>query len=556
MKLKKPGAKNRKQPTLAIKYKRKAKGREAERKLRKEAKKAKANGTYQKKMKKDPGIPNLWPFKHELLESIKRKKNAMDTSRLENKVAGQPAVNTDVIVPDYHTMLRENAKRARTFDSIQEAGEGAAARGVADNTRKAFFRDLRKVIETSDVLIQVLDARDPNACRCKELEKEITDRGKRVVLVMNKIDLVPQEATVAWLAHLRKDFPTVAFKAAQTSKSGGAKKPVHASTNAEDASAGVLGSAFTVVGAERLLQLLKNYSRVSADKKRQITVGVVGYPNVGKSSVINSLKRSAAVKVGATAGVTRHTQEVQLDSKLTLIDSPGVVFAGNQNDPSVILRNAANVETLDDPIGVVDALLARAPKGAVLRHFCVADFDSVAAFLVQIAKARGKFKKGGAANLEAAARVVLTDWTSGKLRYYCMPPKARGVEDENAALAQEAQVVTSYGQELDIEALFRGEDKEWEGLHTDGKAIAMTSGAFGTIGAEDDEDEAEEMDEDEEGDDDDEDEEDDDDMEEDDDEEDEDDDENESKVMIDEAPKKRKGGGDDYDFGSDWHLPS
>ena len=41
--------------------------------------------------------------------------------------------------------------------------------------------------------------------------------------------------------------------------------------------------------------------------------------------------------------------------------------------------------------------------------------------------------------------------------------QARGVEDENAALAQEAQVVTSYGQELDIEALFRGEDKEWEG---------------------------------------------------------------------------------------------
>merc|ERR1719460_1666201 len=228
----------------------------------------------------------------------------------------------------------------------------------------------------------------------------------------------------------------------------------------------------------------------------------------------------------------RHTQEVQLDSKLTLIDSPGVVFAGNQNDPSVILRNAANVETLDDPIGVVDALLARAPKGAALRHFCVADFDSVAAFLVQIAKARGKFKKGGAANLEAAARVVLTDWTSGKLRYYCMPPKARGVEQENAALAEEAQVVTSYGKELDIEALFRGEASEWEGLHSDGKAIAMTSGSFGTIGAEGNEDDDNEMEEDDEDDDD--------DME-DDDEEDEDDDETEDKVMIDEAPKKRKG---------------
>merc|ERR1711939_1202194 len=135
-------------------------------------------------------------------------------------------------------------------------------------------------------------------------------------------------------------------------------------------------------------------------------------------------------------------------------------------------------------------------------------------------------------------------------RYYCMPPKARGVDDENAALAEEAQVVTSYGKELDIEALFRGESSEWEGLHSDGKAIAMTSGAFGTIGAEGDDDEDEEMDEDEDGEDeedDEEDEDDDDDMEEDDEEEDEDE-ENDDKVMIDEAPKRRKGGGDDYDF--------
>merc|ERR1711939_270472 len=123
-------------------------------------------------------------------------------------------------------------------------------------------------------------------------------------------------------------------------------------------------------------------------------------------------------------------------------------------------------------------------------------------------------------------------------RYYCMPPKARGVDDENAALAEEAQVVTSYDKELDIEALFRGEASEWEGLHSDGKAMAMTSGAFGTIGAEGNEEDDEEMDEGEEDEDD------------DDGEEDEDDDKTEGKVMIDEGPKKRKGG-DDYDSRSD-----
>jgi nuclear GTP-binding protein len=410
------------------------------------------------------------------------------------------------------------------------------------------------VIEQADILIQVLDARDPNSCRCAELEKEITDRGKKVVLVMNKIDLIPQEAVAAWLEYLRKDFPTIAFKAAQTSASGGAHKPVHTSTKAEEASAGVLNSTFTVIGADRLLQLLKNYSRISQDRKKAITVGVVGYPNVGKSSVINSLKRTAAVKVGAIAGMTRHTQEVQLDSKLTLIDSPGVVFAGSQNDPAVVLRNASNIDTLDDPVGVVDALLTRAPKAAVLRHFCVADFDSVAAFLVQIARMRGKLKKGGAANLDAAARVVLTEWTNGKLRYYSMPPKVHGVAEENAALAGQAKIVSAYSKELDIDALFSGELAEWSSAAHAGKAIAMTSGSFGAAPREDEDDEMEdEEDDDDEDEDDDDDDMDEDEDEEDDDEDDEDEDEDdEGKVMIDEAPRKKKG--DDYDFTTDFML--
>jgi len=545
MKIKKPS----KRVTLGTKYKREAKGREKMRKLRKEAKKAKQNGTYQKKIKKDPGIPNLWPFKHDMLVNLQRKKNAVDTARLEGKLKkpGSQQKNTDTIVPDYATMVRENQKRTRAFQNIEQVAEVSAA--VTDNTRKAFYRDLRKVIEQSDILIEVLDARDPNSCRCPELEQEILERGKKVVLVMNKIDLVPQDATVAWLEHLRREFPTVAFKAARTSKSGGAERPVHTSAKAEQASAGLLSSAAAVVGADRLMSLLKNYSRISADKKRAITVGVVGYPNVGKSSVINSLKRSAAVKVGATAGMTRTVQEVQLDSKLTLIDSPGVVFAGDQSDPSVVLRNAANVETLADPCGVVDALLQRAPRAALLRHFCVADFSDVQGFLVQIARLRGKLKKGGAANLEAAARLVLTEWTNGKLRYYCLPPKVHGVKEQNAELAASAKVVPAYSKELDIDALFRDEAAELSTLGGDGKAMPLAPGEFGAAPGDPDD----EMEDDEEEEDDDEDDE-DDEMDEDEDEDEEEDDDEVGEVMIDEAPRGKKKG-DAYDFATDFHLP-
>jgi nuclear GTP-binding protein len=69
------------------------------------------------------------------------------------------------------------------------------------------------------------------------------------------------------------------------------------------------------VGADTLLALLGNYCR-NKDVKTSIRVGVVGMPNVGKSSLINSLKRSKACSVGATPGVTKAMQEVQLDSKI------------------------------------------------------------------------------------------------------------------------------------------------------------------------------------------------------------------------------------------------
>lgn len=69
-------------------------------------------------------------------------------------------------------------------------------------------------MELSDIILEVLDARDPMGCRCKDLEARLQgmEGGKKIILVLNKIDLVPLEVTEAWLKHLRREYATIIFK--------------------------------------------------------------------------------------------------------------------------------------------------------------------------------------------------------------------------------------------------------------------------------------------------------------------------------------------------------
>ena len=80
-------------------------------------------------------------------------------------------------------------------------------------SRKAYYRELKKVIENSDVIIEVLDARDPEGCRNREVEQQAVAGGKKVLLVLNKIDLVPPQNAKLWQRFLRREYGTVLFKA-------------------------------------------------------------------------------------------------------------------------------------------------------------------------------------------------------------------------------------------------------------------------------------------------------------------------------------------------------
>merc|ERR1711865_1081655 len=157
------------------------------------------------------------------------------------------------------------------------------------------------------------------------------------------------------------------------------------------------------------------------------------------------------------AGFTKSIQEVKLDSKVTLIDSPGVLLA-SEDDPDFILRNCTRVDKLTDTTTPVEAIIKRCQKEQLLKMYQIGMFSNVQEFLVQIAEKRGRMMKGGRPDLMAAGRTVLEDWNSGKVPFYTLPPAAIKVS------AAQASVVSAWGKEFNLDAATEDEIASVESL--------------------------------------------------------------------------------------------
>jgi nuclear GTP-binding protein len=178
---------------------------------------------------------------------------------------------------------------------------------IGQNSRRAYLSTLRKVIERADVILHVLDARDPEGTKSSAIEQMVANQsGKRLVYVLNKADLVPKDILGQWLTYLRRSFPTVLFKS-NTQHQRDHLSRDHGKVLKQDQEN--ITSSSHAIGAEEIIQLLKNYARIQGGSSI-ITVGVVGFPNVGKSSFINSLTRRRVVSVSSTPGHTKSLQEV------------------------------------------------------------------------------------------------------------------------------------------------------------------------------------------------------------------------------------------------------
>jgi nuclear GTP-binding protein len=178
--------------------------------------------------------------------------------------------------------------------------------------------------------------------------------------------------------------------------------------------------------------LLRQFSILHKDRK-QIAVGLIGYPNVGKSSVINTLRGKPSCKVAPIPGETKVWAFVSLMRRIHMIDSPGIVPPNPNDTPQdLLLRGVVRVEKVDNPEQYIPAVLERVKRNHMERTFEVKGWEDHFQFLELLARKSGRLLKGGEPDLDSCAKMVLNDFTRGKIPWFIAPPtvESEGVDAE------------------------------------------------------------------------------------------------------------------------------
>lgn len=204
-------------------------------------------------------------------------------------------------------------------------------------------------------------------------------------------------------------------------------------------------------GKGALISLLRQFGKLHEDKK-QISVGVIGYPNVGKSSVINTLISKKSCKVAPVPGETKIWQYVTLFKRISLIDCPGVVVdtAGDTEEDSV-LKGVVRAERLPEPQEFVEAIMSKVKREHIAAQYKLPkDGDDTwkdsNELLEMIARRVGRLRKGGEPCLRSAATMLINDYQRGRLPHYVPPPELKEDEQIDVATVDKIQAIK---QDLD-----------------------------------------------------------------------------------------------------------
>ncbi|KAJ5006699.1 Large subunit GTPase 1 [Colletotrichum sp. SAR 10_99] len=386
------------------------------------------------------------------------------------------------------------------------------------------WRQLWRVIERSDLVVQIVDARNPLMFRSEDLEqyvKEI-DTKKENLLLINKADMLTLTQRKTWAKYLKENGIAYRFFSAFLAKelqesmesdeqeeedepeAGSSSQAKPAATKAEadeeesESDDGEEGGAETsaeagaettqeqvelededtrILTVEELEDIFLSHAPENADPGHKMQIGLVGYPNVGKSSTINALIGAKKVSVSSTPGKTKHFQTIHLSDNVVLCDCPGLVFPNFASTKADLVCNGVlPIDQLREFTGPAGLVTRRIPKpfleavyGITIKTRAIEEggtgIPTAQELLASYAKARGFQTSGlGQPDESRASRYILKDYVNGKL-LYCEPPPntvdgpefnnelydaAHLPEKRRAALAASLDTMSLVGDDISI----------------------------------------------------------------------------------------------------------
>ncbi|MDD2647420.1 MAG: ribosome biogenesis GTPase YlqF [Eubacteriales bacterium] len=256
-------------------------------------------------------------------------------------------------------------------------------------------RLLSEQLSRVDVVIEVCDARLPLSSRNPDFEKLLA--GRERILLLNKSDLAEESVTQKWVS---------LFK-----------------------SQGIIAAPFSAINGKQqaILRLIEDSARERVEKsaargiKKTVRCLVAGVPNVGKSTIINRMKGQRVAEVGDRPGVTRSNQWVKITPYLEILDSPGLLWPRLEDQRAAkrlcylgTVRDEV-VDNLELAIALLEDLLKTDRKKQVMERFKLKEVPPKEDMLEAVCRGRGFLLKGGVADIDRCASVVLDEFRAGKL---------------------------------------------------------------------------------------------------------------------------------------------
>ena len=257
-------------------------------------------------------------------------------------------------------------------------------------------RQMQEDIKLIDLVIELVDARIPLSSRNPDIDE--LGKNKARLIIMNKSDLSDENQNKEWAAYFKKMGYYVVGLDART------KTGMKTVTNV------VMEACKEKIERDRRRGILN----------RPVRAMVVGIPNVGKSTFINSYAGKACAKTGNKPGVTKGKQWIRLNKNLELLDTPGILWP--KFDNQTIGMHLAFIGSINDNIldvtelayQLVKLLATTYPK-VVVERYKIEGHEDPLQVMYQVAEVRGCKLKGNQADLEKTSKIIMDDFRAGKL---------------------------------------------------------------------------------------------------------------------------------------------